>query len=297
MALQGVERIPFSDGIEVSVVIPHFYFERQENLEGLIADLRNQSFKALELLIVHRVSPQGKAINEGVRQAQGTILLVMDDDSRMGHGRVIENLVRVLRQDPRVAMAGASICSPQDANGFQKTAARQFPRFEMPVVEEIIDSDLPCHGCVAFRREAFLEVGMEREDILRGLDPDLRTRFRKAGYRVVLVPGTWATHPLPPTLFKFVRLFFRNGYGSAYLQVFHPELSYDTGESLEAHNFVAKRSFFFRLLRYPFRLLRAFFTFQWIRLLGYAVYLFGYVAGFFHFAWKKQRFLKARLLP
>lgn len=283
MKTQSVERIQFSNSIEISVIVPHFYPGRRKNLEGLISDLRNQSFQALEVLIVHQVSPQGRAINLGVSQAQGEFLLVMDDDSRMGHSQVIENLREVLRRDPAIAMAGASIISPEEANLFQKMAAKQFPRFQMPVVRELIDSDLPCHGCVLFQKKAFVEVGMERDDILRGLDPDLRVRFRKAGYRVVLVPDTWACHPLPATFGKFIQTFFRNGYGSAYLQKVHPELCYDTDESIQNDQFVPKRSFLYRVVRYPFRLAKALITFQWIRLLGYAVYVAGYAAGFLHF--------------
>jgi len=158
-------------------------------------------------------------------------------------------------------------------------AAKQFPRFNMPIVKALIDSDLPCHGCVAFPMEIFKKVGMERDDILRGLDPDLRVRIRQAGYRVVLVPETWAYHPLPSSFAKFIRTFIRNGYGSAYMQKVHPELNYDTHEGLESKDFVAKRSFFYRILRYPIRLLHSLVTFQWIRFTGYFVYLIGYAVG------------------
>jgi len=187
-----------------------------------------------------------------------------------------------------VAMVGASILPPEDANRFQRVAARQFPRFGMPVVREVTESDLACHGCVAFRKEIFIKVGMEREEIPRGLDPDLRVRFRMAGYRVVLAPDTWAYHPLPATIFKFIRLFFRNGYGSAYLQVFYPEWCYDTEESLDSREPVPKRSFPHRLLRFPFRLGKALLTLQWARFLGYAIYSVGYLAGLVRFSTRQS---------
>lgn len=289
MRNNSVEKIKLSERIRVSVVIPHFYPSRKANLEGLLEDIRSQTVKEIEVLIVHGVSPQGKAINEGVRSSEGEVLVVVDDDSRLGHSRVIENLVRVLEENPSVAMAGASIVAPEEANDFQRKAAGEFPRFQMPIVKTVTDSDWACHGCVAFRREVFVKVGMEREDILRGLDPDLRVRIKKAGYRVVLAPETWASHPLPESFPKFIRVFFRNGYGSAYLQVFHPEMSYDTDESLDAKAFVPKRSFLFRVFRFPIRLLKALVSFQWIRFLGYAVYSMGYLAGFIHFGVTRLR--------
>jgi len=208
-----VEKIPLSSEVRASVVIPHFYPSREQNLQGLIEQLRRQSFKNLEVIVAHQISPQGKAINEGARQAQGEILIVMDDDSQMDDSRLIEKLIQALESDPLIAMAGASIISPENINSFQRAAAKQFPRFHMPVVDKVTDSDLACHGCVAFRKKLFDEVGMERDNILRGLDPDLRVRFRKAGYRVVLVPQAWVYHPFPATVWKFIRLFIRRPCG------------------------------------------------------------------------------------
>jgi GT2 family glycosyltransferase len=287
MAVRSVQRvkiIPLSAEVRVSVIIPFFYADREKNLEGLIDDFKRQTFRAIEVIVVSGVSPQGKAINEGVRSSRGEILVVVDDDSRLGHSRVIENLVGVLETKPDCAMVGASILTPQEANRFQQMTARQFPRFNMPVVKELTDSDLPCHGCAAFRRDVFMSVGMERENILRGLDPDLRVRLRKAGYRVVLAPDTWAYHPLPPTFAKFLRLFMRNGYGSAYIQIFHPEINYDTDEKVQTGEFVPKRTFLYRIFRFPLRLLKSLAALQWIRFIGYSVYIFGYVHGYIRFS-------------
>lgn len=273
----------------VSAVIPSFSRSREENLRALVEDLRGQSFQELEIILVHGVSPQGRAINMGAVQAKGEVLVVIDDDARLGHPRVIENLVSALKADAKIGMAGASILTPETANSFQKKAANQFPRFNMPVVKEVTDSDLACHGCVAFPIQVFKEVGMERENILRGLDPDLRVRIRKAGYRVVLVPDTWAFHPFPESVSKFIRLFVRNGEGSAYIQVFHPELIYDTHEKTASEGFVPKRPLAYRILRYPVRLLQSVLTFQWLRFLGYFVYMFGYAKGLVRYSLEKAR--------
>lgn len=288
MPKDKIHLLRLSERVAVSVVIPHFYQSRDENLKGLLDDLQTQSFKEMEIVIVSGISPQGKAINEGVRRTQGEILVVIDDDSRLGHTKVVENMVRVIQNDPSVGMTGASVVTSEKANWFQKMAARQFPRFEMPVVKEPIDSDLPGHPCAAFRKEVFVKVGMEREDILRGLDPDLRVRIRKAGYRIVLAPDTWIHHPLPKSLLKFVRVFLRNGYGSAYLQVFYPEVNYDTDEAVDSKTFVAKRPLLYRALRYPLRLVKSLVTFQWLRLLGYTVYGLGYLAGFIRFSFSHR---------
>lgn len=284
MSEQRIEKIELAKDPKVSVIIPHFYSKRDENFEGLLNDIRQQSFKELEIIIIHSVSPQGKAINMGVRESRGEILVTIDDDSRLPHPDIIQNVVDVLRKDASIGMAGASVVIPPNANWFQRSASKQFPRYHMPVVKEVLDSDLPGHPCAGFPRKVFLEIGMERENILRGLDPDLRVRIRKAGYRVVLVPDTWIYHPLPESISKFIWTFFRNGYGSAYIQLVHPEINYDTDESADDKTFVAKRPFIYRIVRYPFRLLHSLVTLQWIRLFGYTVYVFGYLAGYIRFA-------------
>ena len=284
MSESPIEKILISEPVQVSVVIPHFSGVREANLKGLLDDLRQQTVQEMEILIVKGISPQGRAINMGVREAGGETLIIIDDDSRLGHPRVIENLVRTLREDPSVGMAGASIVTSKESNWFRRIAARQFPRYEMPIAEKAIDSDLPGHPCAAFPKRVFVQVGMEREDILRGLDPDLRVRIRKAGFRVVLAPQTWAHHPLPDSLIQFIRVFLRNGYGSAYLQVMHPEINYDTDEAVDSKGFVPKHSFLFRIFRFPLRLMQSLLTLQWLRLLGYSVYLVGYFIGFLRFA-------------
>ena len=137
MKIGELGRVSFSEAIHVSVIIPHFYTSRDEKVRKLLISLREQTYKDMEVIVVPGISPQGKAINEGARAARGEILMVMDDDSQIGHSRVVENLVRAIREDTSVAMAGASILTPGDANSFQKLAARQFPRFNMPVAKEM----------------------------------------------------------------------------------------------------------------------------------------------------------------
>jgi len=149
----------------------------------------------------------------------------------------------------------------------------------MQVVDEITESDMACHGCCAITRNVFEEIGGERENIIRGLDPDLRQRLRQAGYKVVLAPQTWIYHALPGTFGKLLRTFFRNGMGSAYISRFHPELVYETDERLESSGFKASTSFSFRCLRFPFRLLGALLSLKFVRFFGYSVYALGFVFG------------------
>jgi len=264
---------------KVAVIIPSFDGFRDGCVPKLLQSIESQTFKNYEIHQVIGVSPQGKAINQGVNESIGDILIILDDDSRLTHDRVFEHLVAVIDNDPSIGMAGASIITPPESSAFQKKASTQFPRFNTPVVEKITDSDFACHGCCAIPRSVFEDIGGEREDILRGLDPDLRVRLREKGLRVVLVPDASIYHPLPDGWKKLLRIFFRNGYGSAYAQKFQPETVYETHETLHSDSFKEKRSFGYRIARYPVRLLKACVTFQWMRFSAYISYAIGYGWG------------------
>jgi len=264
----------------VTAIIPSWDGHRDGCVPRLLESIDRQTYQDFEVRLVKAVSPQGKAINQGASEARGEILIILDDDSRLAGNTVFETLVRALDDDPGIGMAGASIVLPPESNTFQQRAARQFPRYNMPVVDNVVDSDFACHGCCAIRTEVFNAVGREREDIIRGLDPDLRVRLRCAGYRVVLVPNTIVYHPLPGSWSKLLRMFFRNGYGSAYAQKFQPDSVYETHERLSERGFQPRTSLVFRALRFPGRLLRALAEGKTLRFGAYVAYATGYAWGF-----------------
>ena len=263
----------------VSLIIPSLDGYRNGAVPRLLSSIEKQTFQDYELIMIKGVTPQGKAINQGVAQSQGEILIILDDDSWLADENVFAQLISVLDQDPSIGMAGASIIAPPDASRFQRQASRQFPRFNTPVVEVITDSDLACHGCCAIPRKVFDAIGREREDILRGLDPDLRVRLRAAGYRVVLAPNARIHHPLPEGWRRLLRTFFRNGFGSAYAHKFQPETVYETSESLHVDQFRPRTSLIYRLLRFPCRLLRALIQGKFQRCGAYCAYACGYIWG------------------
>ncbi len=245
----------------------------------LLQTIDGQTFRDHDVILVKGVFPQGRAINEGVRRSTGEYIVILDDDSRLADEHVIERLVACLDAHPNVGMAGASIAVDPEANAFQRRAAAQFPRLHTPDVSELTDSDLACHGCCAIPRRVFDAIGGEREDIVRGLDPDLRVRLRAAGHRVVLVPGARIYHPLPDGWRALTRTFFRNGFGSAYAQKFQPDSVYDTHEDVSSETFQPRRPLWYRAARFPIRLMRAACRGEWIRLVAYGVYAAGYAYG------------------
>lgn len=263
----------------LSVIIPSWDGHRDGCVPRLLESVARQSYTDYEIIVIKGVSPQGKAINQGASQARGEILMVLDDDSLLADDDVFARLMQTLEDDERIGMAGASIVIFPDSNAFQKKAALQFPRFHTPVVDSVTDSDLACHGCCAIPRRIFDAVGGEREDLLRGLDPDLRVRIREAGYRVVLAPQARIYHPLPASWGKLLRIFFRNGFGSAYAYKFQRDRVFETHESLHDGGFQPRTTLPYRLARYPLRLIKALADFQFMRFGAYCSYALGYGWG------------------
>ncbi|MBI2424913.1 MAG: glycosyltransferase [Candidatus Hydrogenedentes bacterium] len=270
---------PESSTPRLSVVIPTLDGYRNGCVPRLLESVQRQTIQDVEIIMIKGVFPQGKAINQGAAQARGAVLMILDDDSELADAHVFERILHTLESDIRIGMAGASITLSPGSTPFQRRAAGQFPRFQTPVVDAITDSDLACHGCCAFPKPIFDAIGGEREDIMRGLDPDLRQRLRAAGYRVVLAPQARIYHPLPAGWKKLARMFFRNGFGSAYAQKFQPESVYETHEDLHDKTFVARRSLGYRVARFPLRLVRALITFQEMRFVAYTSYAAGYLWG------------------
>ena len=61
--------------------------------------------------------------------------------------------------------------------------------------------------------------------------------------------------------------FVRNGAGSAFARSHHPELVFETDERVDATGFVARRSFAYRVGRFPFRIIWALLTLRPLRAL------------------------------
>lgn len=267
-----------SESPKVSVIIPSFDGYRGGNVPKLLEDLKGQTCQDFELHIVKDIRPNGRARNEGVKLSRGRILVFIDDDTRLGHNRVIENLIKPFEEDKTIGITGASRQLPPDANWFQRASAKQLPRAIFPIVDRIVDSDRAAHSCLSIPKDLYERVGGEHDRLVRGTDPDLRYRVRKAGLRVVIVPDTWFYHPLPKTLKKLVRKGFRNGMGAGWVFKNYPHLVYEVPDGA-ATEFVPKRSFPYRVARVVGRLILALITFKFIRLVTNLAYISGYLWG------------------
>jgi choline kinase len=266
--------------VKVSVVIPSLDGYRQGNVPKLLACLKEQSFKDIEVIVIKGVRPNGKARNIGAQKAKGEFIVFIDDDVILGHERVIENLINTLQEDKTIGMCGSSQLIPLDSSAFQKRYALEMPRAVSPIVKVITESDMVTHMCMAISRELYFKVGMENENLIRGTDPDLRQRLRKVGYRIVIVPNTWAYHPAPENLLQSMRISFNKGVGSAWVFKYYPDLVYET-PSHEMSKFVGRVSVGYRFVRHLSNLFKTVLSLKLILLTANLSYLVGYLIGLF----------------
>ena len=265
---------------KVTVVIPTADAYRNGFFPALLEQLSDQTFQDFEIIIIKGDSRQGRAINEGASLSRGQYLLTLDDDTNLVSKDAFEKLIKVLESDKSIGMAGGINVIPGDASPFSKRAMSQIPRRATPEVSEVTDSDLAEHPLLMMRKDAFEEIGGENELMPRGLDPYLRSRFRRAGFRVVVVPGAYYTHLPPPTFPKLLKQFYRNGKQAAFCNKFYPQWVIETPNS-HVKNFVEKRPFFYRVVRYLLNIMKEIIRGHLRYLMVYIAYAFGFVWGYF----------------
>ena len=262
---------------EVAVVIPSGDRSRDGSLTGLLEDLKQQTLVPKEIKIVRGVSPNGRARNQGISQTTCEYLVFLDDDVRLGSPDVLEKLVAAL-QAPGVGLSGTAQLLPVDSSSFQRRCAEQISRSQSAVVNSLTDSDMVTTQCCATRRDILLKLGGFHDKILRGVDPELRHRYRAAGLRIVIAPQAWHYHPMPSSWRELWKMAYRNGYSSAFAQKHFPETVLFNPEG-HVDRFEARPSFVSRLTRRAWGLMRALIS-------GKAAGLFydlAYAAGFFRY--------------
>lgn len=202
----------------VSIVIPSLH----GGASALQESIENQTLTPGEVEIITQVKPAGRARNEGARRTSGEVLVFIDDDVVLGHDEVLRNLVSNLDAAFDIGVVGASYRIPPHSSWFQRWAAREVPRVQLPIVEQPLETNpdpqsgyycLVSSACCAMRRAIFEEAGGFSEELIAGEDPEFFIRVRRLGYRLILAPHTWVWHPAPTTLPALLRKHFFYGVG------------------------------------------------------------------------------------
>lgn len=261
--------------MEIAVVIPTCGGARTRNLQLLLDDFARQSLPPAHIEVVRNVAPNGRARNVGVSRTSGDLIVFVDDDVRLGHDRVVEQLVRALHFS-EFGLVGTSQLLPADSTKFQRVLAMQLSRSQSPIVKTYVDSDMVTTQCCAMRRDVFEQLGGFHEGLLRGVDPEFRNRVRQLGLRIVVVPNAWHYHPVPSSVWALARLAFRDGYSSAQVFRQHPSAVLFNPEG-HVTDFQAHHTVWSRYSRRLLDILRKLSTGQWLGALYGIVYIAGYI--------------------
>ena len=221
----------------IYVVIPSMNGE----IDNLVKELCWQTCVPDQIKVVKGVSPNGRARNIGVQsilsrirneEKNSSYLVFIDDDAYPGSDKLIESLIFPLMDDDSIGITGTARVLPKEASWFQRRVAAEIPRTVNDIPQTPIVTNPPLHKyghslitttCCAMRSAVYEEVGGFREDLTSGVDTDFFYRVRKAGYRLVMVPKVFVTHPAPCSFSELVRKFHWYGIGYAQETMRRPE--------------------------------------------------------------------------
>ena len=202
--------------MKLSVIICTYYEERKAQLDLLINDLKKQTIKDYELIIIKGISPIGKARNMGIKKAKGEIIIFLDDDVRLGKN-TIKNLVTGVEKYKNAIVGGSHII-PHNSNFVQRWIAREIPREEVKITHKDLKNDLVGTACWASRKDLYEKVAYFNEKITAGEDTELRASALKKGYEIILLKDTFVYHNVRDNLLAFFKQRFWYGKGIGQLK-------------------------------------------------------------------------------
>lgn len=155
------------------------------------------------------------ALNIGVKQAKGEVIMRMDAHSVYKHN-YISSCIKYSKEYGADNVGGIFAATP-----FVKTLVAKSIAFVMShpfgvgnsyfrtYPKHIQEVDTVAFGC--YKREVFDKIGLFNENLERSQDMEFNIRLKKAGGKIILFPNIIAYYYTDPTVAKFVRHNFKDG--------------------------------------------------------------------------------------
>jgi GT2 family glycosyltransferase len=212
----------------LSIIIPHY--NAKAFLGPCLEALERQSYSCLEVILVDNGSSDGSveltrhsypkvkivelgqnlgltgAINRGVAQASGEIVVALNNDTEVAPGWA-QALVDALQAYPDAGIVASKMLLFNQRDKLH-SAGDGFGTDGIPINRGVwqqdtgqYDSDCyifgGCGGAVAYRRDMLVDIGLFDEELFMYLeDVDLNWRAQLAGYRAVFAPRAVVYHHL-----------------------------------------------------------------------------------------------------
>jgi len=166
-----------------------------------------------------------KALNIGVRNANGEIIFIVSAHAEISFGYLVK-CVEYLSQGNADNVGGILLVKPRinsliseaialtfshpfgSGNAYYKTGTPMIPK----------DVDTVPFGC--YRRDVFERIGLFNEKLKRSQDIEFNTRLRKAGGRILLVPDIYSIYYVRSDLPSYFKHNFQDGLWAIYPYIF-----------------------------------------------------------------------------
>ena len=212
----------------VSVIIP--CYNRKDLLLSLLNSLQQQSYRALEIIIIDDYSTEnikeavenafpnvavircrqrfGPAFakNLGILKARGRYLLFLDSDTEIIHADMIGNMARIFNAKRALGQVGGEvslqnniICASGENISYDgKTISKTIPLLEDKNNSLAFCDYITTSNCFVEKKTIVKLGGFDPYYIYPGEDKDLGFRFKKEGYLNGFCPGAVAKHRASP---------------------------------------------------------------------------------------------------
>jgi len=232
----------------VSVVILNY--KRRDALERSLGSALAQEYPYLEIVLVDNGSEDGiedyvsqhapgvKLIamsqnlgacggrNAGIREAQGEVLITLDNDIYFDSPFEVGRVVKMLQDRPDIHLLAFQLCDAQTG----KVRLREWchPRFWNDYAEKEFETNFFVEGACAYRREVFETAGMYYEPLFIGVEGhDLALRVLDTGYRILYCPQIRANHLMSSATRQPDRPFYF--YTRNYIWIAHKDFHFFAG--------------------------------------------------------------------
>jgi len=187
-----------------------------------------KKYKNVKIMEIKRIEfNHGATRHKAFLESVGDIVCFLTQDALPINEFYIENLVKSIQDDSKIAMAGGRQVARKDARNSEKYVRL----FNYPETSRIwskenvkefgIKAFFISDSCSAYSRNAYMSIGGFEKNILTNEDMEIAARFLEAGYKLAYQANAEVYHSHNYTLFEqFKRNFDVGAFLSMYAEHF-----------------------------------------------------------------------------